>query len=246
MPGRFHPHLRRIGVALVLAAASWLLVQTSDHQLRRERRSESAQTTPQGADVLPAQTNPKTKLAKGKLLVAAETLGDPNFAETVVLLTDYNEKGAMGIILNRATGVKLSELLPRIESLEQRDDPIYEGGPVERAEILMLVRSPQEPEHSQLVFEDIYLSSSADLLKRLAKESGRQDAPFRVYSGYAGWAPEQLETEVEAGAWHIFPATRALVFAAQPEDLWPTLIRRTTLRLAHTGPVRKARHNSPS
>jgi putative transcriptional regulator len=189
----------------------------------------------QPAFLQPVQNAPQSRLAKGKFLVAAVELGDPNFAETVVLLTDYNhDKGAMGIILNRATRVKLTELLPRLQSLTERADIIFEGGPVERAEILLLVRAPHEPEDSQPVFGDVYLSNSADLLERLTKERAKEETPFRVYSGYAGWAPGQLEAEVELGAWHIFPATSAAVFDTQPEDLWPQLIRRTTLRLANT------------
>lgn len=238
MPRRLRSHLRHVAVAIQFAAACCLLVALGPTTSKQPRESKSTSRTVLTAGVgLRAQTNLKTGLGKGKILVAAETLGDPNFVKTVVLLTDYKEDGAMGIILNRATGVKLSELLPRIESLKQRDDPIYEGGPVERAEILMLVNSVEEPEHSQRVFGDVYLSSSADLLKRLARETGRQDAPFRVYSGYAGWAAGQLEAEVEVGAWHIFTATRAMIFDTQPEDLWPDLIRRTTLRLALTRPA---------
>ncbi len=238
MPRCLCTHRRRIAVAIQLAAACCLPIALGPTTPKQPRESKSISRAVLAAGVgLRAQTNLKTGLAKGKILVAAETLGDPNFAKTVVLLTDYNEDGSMGIILNRATGVKLSELLPRIESLKQRDDPIYEGGPVERAEILMLVDSAEEPEHSQRVFDHVYLSASADLLKRLARETERQNTPFRVYSGYAGWAPGQLEAEVEVGAWHIFPATRTMIFATRPEDLWPDLIRRTTLRLALTRPV---------
>jgi putative transcriptional regulator len=194
------------------------------------------------AAVLTVQRSRVDSLAKGKLLVASDGLRDPNFAETVVLLVEYNEQGAMGVILNRATRVKLSELLPRIKGLKQRGDPIYEGGPVERSEILMLLRSTQEPEHSRAVFADVYLSSSADLLKRLAAESSRDNAPFRVYSGYAGWASGQLEAEVGAGGWHIFPASAAVVFAPEPGGLWRDFISRATLRLA----LRPLRFEAPA
>jgi putative transcriptional regulator len=186
-----------------------------------------------------AQRSRAGSLARGKLLVASDELRDPNFAETVVLLIEHSEEGAMGVVINRATRVKLSELLPKIEGLGQRGDTIYEGGPVERSEILMLLQSEQEPEDSRVVFRDVYLSASAALLKRLAAEPAREKAPFRVYSGYAGWAQGQLEAEVEAGAWHIFPATETAVFASRPEDLWREFIDRTTLRLAGRGHGRR-------
>jgi putative transcriptional regulator len=212
----------------------WMLIESPTSQTTREHRRVTAQASLLAPSLFRlTQSNSGTRLAKGKILVAATELGDSNFAETVVLLTEYNEEGAMGIILNRPTRVKLSELLSRIESIEQRDDPIFEGGPVERSEFLLLVRSLKPPEASQLIFGDVYLSSSADLLRRLAKETARQNAPFRVYSGYAGWAAGQLEAEVEANAWYILPSTSAMVFAARPEELWEQLIRSTTLRLAH-------------
>lgn len=192
-----------------------------------------------------AQRSRAGSLARGKLLVASGELRDPNFAETVVLLIEHGEEGAMGVVINRATRVKLSELLPKIKGLTERADTIYEGGPVERSEILMLLRSAQEPEDSRVVFGDVYLSASAALLKRLAAEPPRENAPFRVYSGYAGWAPEQLEAEVEAGAWHIFPATAETVFAS-PEELWRELNDRTTLRLAGGRRDRGARWLTPA
>jgi putative transcriptional regulator len=184
------------------------------------------------AGVLPVQSAPESRLAKGKLLVSSEELRDPNFGESVVLLLDYNEHGAKGVIINRATHIKISELLPKVESLKQRGDTIYEGGPVARDEIMMLVRASEEPEDSRPVFRGIYLSKSAELLKRLVAESTEAKPRFRVYSGYAGWGPGQLDAEVEIGAWHIFPATAAIVFSPQPEDLWRQFIRRTTMRLA--------------
>lgn len=209
-----------------------MLIESAPRTAREDRRANTQASAMAPSFFRLVQNHSGARLAKGKILVAVPELGDSNFAETVVLLTDYNEEGAMGIILNRPTRIKLSELLSRLESVEQRDDPIFEGGPVERSEFLLLVRSLKPPEASQLIFGDVYLSSSADLLRRLAKESARHNAPFRVYSGYAGWAAGQLEAEVEAHAWYILPSTAATVFAARPEDLWEQLIRSTTLRLA--------------
>lgn len=221
--------------AWLCALASWFLL-TSFHGASPPSCSGAGSNTRAAAATTaalrPAQLARQPQLAKGKLLVANRDLGDPNFARTVVLLIDYNDQGAMGVIINRATRVKLSDLLPRIESLQGRPDPIYEGGPVERAEILMLVRSPKEPEDSTLLFDNVYLSISADLLKRLAGQPPQDDISFRVFSGYAGWGPEQLDTEVEMGSWHILPATTGAVFAPNPEAIWQDLIDRTTLRFA--------------
>jgi putative transcriptional regulator len=223
-----------LGAVLLIALCAWQASTLFPDPAMRGSSDVSlpAHLGPDRTLVLPVQHSRHGSLAKGKLLVASDTMRDPHFAEAVILLVTYNEQGAMGVIINRATQVKLSELLPRVKGLEQRGDTIYEGGPVERSEILMLVRSAKEPEDSRVVFGDVYLSASAELLKRLAAESPRNDPPFRVYSGYAGWAAGQLESEVELGAWHIFPASAGTVFASRPEDLWREFIDHTTLRLA--------------
>jgi len=181
-----------------------------------------------------AQHGPKP--AQGKFLVAGRGLGDPNFAETVVLLVGHSEQGTMGIIINRATKVKVSELLPEIKSLEQRDEIVYIGGPVARRNILLLIQSDGEPVESKLVFGDVYVSSSPELLEQLAGESG-EGTPFHVFAGHSGWAPGQLEAELAEGAWHILPASAAAVFDSEPSGVWPKLIDRTNLRYAGVGTI---------
>ncbi len=185
--------------------------------------------TPAESSATPAQHGPK--LAQGKFLVASRGLRDPNFAETVVLLIGHNEQGTMGLIINRATNVKVSELLPEIKSLEERDEIVYIGGPVARRNMLLLIQSEEEPVESKLVFGDVYVSSSPELLEQLAGETG-EGTTFRVYAGHSGWAPGQLEAEMAEGAWHILPASAAAVFDSAPSGVWPKLIDRANLRYA--------------
>ena len=218
-----------IAAMLILLAASLAPAPSRSRVLLAPPRSASIEPHgAPGAAFLTAQRSAEGLLAKGKLLVASSDLRDPNFARTVVLLIDYSERGAMGVIINRATRVKLSAALPEMEGLKERDDLLYEGGPVAREEIVMLLRAPQEPADARLVFGDVYISNSSDLLESLDGKS----VPFRVYSGYAGWAPGQLEAETRAGSWHVFPGAAEPIFTSQPGDLWNQFIRRTTLRLA--------------
>lgn len=177
------------------------------------------------------QRRPQPELAKGKMLVAAEGLPDPNFGESVVLLLEDDETSTMGLVINRDTGVRLSEILPDLKGLDSTDATIFEGGPVERHKILVLVRASSPPDEAQLVFEDIYVSGSADLLKSLVSESAK-DQDFRAFSGYAGWGPGQLEAEIREGAWFVFPGNRRAVFDPRPGNVWQEFIRRTTLQLA--------------
>lgn len=176
----------------------------------------------------PGSFGSQGSLAKGKFLVASRDLIDPNFSETVVLLIDYDWHGAMGLVINRPSEVRLSTVLPGMEGLQQRTDTIYIGGPVARSQMLLLLRSDNQPQGSRHVFEDIYASSSRTVLQRMidgAHGTGR----FRVYAGHAGWAPGQLDREVSRGDWHVLQADAETIFDMAPSEIWPELIRRSTV-----------------
>jgi len=167
------------------------------------------------------------ELSKGKFLVASKKLRDPQFFETVVLLIDYGSQGAMGLVINRPTTVKLSKVLPEIEGLQKRSDTIYLGGPVAKNQLMLLIRTNSPPEESRLVFKDIYLSSSQTIIEKMIDNPDTPER-FRVYAGYAGWAPGQLDQEVSRGGWHILEADEESVFDKTPAEIWPELIRRSS------------------
>jgi putative transcriptional regulator len=180
---------------------------------------------------LPAQSELTVEnLETGLFLVASRDLRDPNFASTVVLLTSYGRSGAMGLIVNRRSQTPLSRIFPALSG-KIRADLIHEGGPVSRSGALALVRSKTRPEpDSRPVVADVYLVASKGVLDKLLNGGSHED--LRVYLGYAGWAPGQLEAEVEAGAWHLVRANEAGVFDGNPDTLWERLRRKATLRLA--------------
>jgi putative transcriptional regulator len=167
------------------------------------------------------------ELAKGKFLVASKQLRDPQFFETVVLLIEYDSQGAMGLVINRPTTVKLSKVLPEIEGLQKRSDTIYLGGPVAKNQLMLLIRTNSPPEGSRLVFKDIYISSSQTIIEKMIDNPDTPER-FRVYAGYAGWAPGQLDREVSRGGWHILRADEESVFDKTPSEIWPELIRRSS------------------
>jgi putative transcriptional regulator len=182
--------------------------------------------------VVAAQSTRATDLAAGKLLVASRDLHDPNFAETVVLLVHYDEEGVLGLILNRRTRIPIGRAFPDIqESAKGRSDSIYEGGPVQRAVALALLRSRGKIEKAECVFADVCMVSGKPLLEKILAE-GTEPGMFRLYSGYSGWTAEQLQREVELGGWHIFRGDASMVFDAHPESLWSRLIRKTEERIA--------------
>ncbi len=171
-------------------------------------------------------------LAIGKLLVASRDLGDPNFAKTVILLVHYDEeKGAVGLVINKRTDVPISRVFHDLKEASGRKDPVYIGGPVELNSVLALLKSAKKPEGADRVFGDVYLISDRDLLTKTLASSAEATV-FHTYVGYAGWQTGQLEHEVELGAWHILPADAGTVFHADPDSVWERMIRRTELQIA--------------
>ena len=171
-------------------------------------------------------------LAKGKFLIASRRLNDPNFSETVVLLIRYGPDGATGLVINRPLNVKLSTVLPDFKKSELQDEALYLGGPVEPNKMLLLLRSAKPPPESMPVFGDVYISSSREELQRLIKSTSK-DEKFRIYAGYAGWAPKQLESECSRGDWHILKADIKAIFDKKPSEIWPELIHRFTVNWVH-------------
>ena len=176
-----------------------------------------------------AADGPQMAPARGRFLVAQRDLRDPNFRETVVLLTEYDETGAMGLIVNWPTAAPAAELIPQVDGIAERVDTIFVGGPVARQVMLMLMRSESDLPEAERIFADVHLSTSRDLLQQLV--SGEVEvAEMRLYSGYAGWSPGQLDFELEAGGWLVVPAEAELVFAADPDRVWDELVRQSDVQ----------------
>ena len=185
---------------------------------------------------LPVQSKNTKNLGLGTLLVASRDLGDPNFAETVVLLVHYDAESVVGLILNRRTDIPLSRALEGLQGAKGRSDPVYLGGPVEGSVVFALLQSPAKLEGGERVLGAVYMIFRKTPLEQSL--SARPDpGAFHVYLGYAGWTNEQLRREVELGSWFIFPADAATVFDAHPNSLWSRMIRKTEQKLAGNEPA---------
>lgn len=171
-----------------------------------------------------------TALANGVFLVANPDLPDPNFRETVVLITQPEVGGGpLGVIVNRPIAAKLSEVIPGAATVPEQFDQIYGGGPVARNRLLFLIRSPEPPERSLQVLRDVYLSGDRELLEKIVR--GEMTVPtFRAYAGYSGWARGQLQAEIVRGGWYVIQADADTVFAADVSTIWPGLIKRITTK----------------
>jgi putative transcriptional regulator len=167
--------------------------------------------------------------AKGRLLVATPPLVDPNFDRTVVLLLEHGVEGSVGIVLNRPTDATVAEAVPGWEALAAAPGVLFIGGPVstEAAIALGTAVSPAAEGWSPVLDE----VGTVDLHRRPEDLAGTIDS-VRVFAGYAGWGPGQLEAELEADAWLVVPAEPDDVLGDQPNDLWRRVLRRQGGRLA--------------
>lgn len=167
---------------------------------------------------------------KGRLLLATPPLEDPNFDRTVVYMLEHHDDGALGVIINRPMSEELREPLDRWSELTS--GAVFQGGPVETDALiaLALTRQPLTEPTDELAPVSGTIAS-ADLTADPAFVAARVTA-VRIFRGYAGWGPGQLESEIEAGAWLVLDAEPTDVFAPDPRDLWRDVLRRQGGRLA--------------
>jgi putative transcriptional regulator len=162
------------------------------------------------------------------LLVARPGLPDPNFRETVVLATRHPGGGTVGVVLNRPTPVLVHRLFSQQETLRNRPDRVFAGGPVAPRALVAVFRSTERPAEALRVLADVYLSFDGSLIETLVV--GRPAASIRVFVGYAGWAPGQLELELAREDWAVLPPDADTILRADPATLWRELVRRASLR----------------
>jgi putative transcriptional regulator len=158
---------------------------------------------------------------KGQLLIAVPALLDPNFRRTVVLVGEHNEEGALGLVLNRSSDTTVEEAFPELTVLVDGDDQVHVGGPVQPSAIVIVAEFSDPERAGALVFESVgFLPAEVDpdVLGELPQA--------RVFAGYAGWGPGQLDGELEEGSWIIEPAIARDVFTREPDELWSEVLRR--------------------
>jgi len=169
--------------------------------------------------------------ANAVFLVASPVLLDPNFRESVVLVTQPREGGPWGVIINRPLDYLLSDVFTDIETLKGRKDVLFFGGPVAQDGLVFLVRSQQPPPRAVPVLRDVYVISDIEYIEKLLRRPEPM-RDLRVYSGYSGWAPGQLHQEIARGGWVLVPADADMVFEDDPARIWPELIKRATTKRA--------------
>ena len=148
--------------------------------------------------------------ANGVLLVARPGLEDPNFGRSVVLVTQTDDGHTLGVILNKPTPTRYE------------GQPLWFGGPVLVRSVVALFEAEAPPQAAAFhVHKNVYLSMHPENLALLL---GGRGARYRLYSGFAAWAPGQLESEFGRDAWHVLPAEEALLFREDTSGLWEELL----------------------
>jgi len=161
--------------------------------------------------------------AAGQVLVAARSTGGV-FSQSIVYLLEHGVQGTLGLIVNRQTEVSLKEVVPRLGELDRQGHKLGYGGPVGLNALKFLVHSSADPGDAIKVESEVFASGSPELLERLLREE--LDAEhLRVFIGYAGWAPGQLDGELRRGVWYVDHLPAAQVFEAGP-GAWENLIDR--------------------
>jgi putative transcriptional regulator len=178
-------------------------------------------------------------LRAGQLLVATPSLVDPHFDHTVVLLLDFDGDGALGVVLNRPSGVPVAEILPEWADAATTPDVLFAGGPVGTDSALAVGAIPRPVDGHEPGEDDEPVG-----FRRLYGEVGIIDldtppellAPaltgVRIFAGYAGWGSGQLEAEIESDSWYVVPSAPGDLFGADPEGLWARVLRRQPGELA--------------
>ena len=165
---------------------------------------------------------------EGQLLVAMPTMPDPRFERSVIYVCAHSEDGAMGIVVNKPLeSLSFSELLEQLEIETTHVDErirVHFGGPVEAARGFVLHSADYIHDATMIVDDEFALTATVDVLKALAEGDGPRDSLLAL--GYAGWAPGQLDEEIQNNGWLTVPADEEVVFRLQNDMKWQTAVAR--------------------
>lgn len=157
----------------------------------------------------------------GQLLLAVPSMSDPYFSQTVTLLCEHSEEGAMGLVINQPTKLLMAEVFESVDITGEgpaASEAVYYGGPVSLEQgFLLHSDTAQTYESSHAILPGISLTASRDIIVALAENRGPMH--WRFVLGYAGWSAGQLEDELSGNSWLVTPATSNLVLHTEPKDI---------------------------
>lgn len=160
----------------------------------------------------------------GKLLISSPSMSDANFDRTVVFMIEHNEEGALGVVINRPAPIDVVEAVPQWAAFVAEPRVVFIGGPVAQGSVLALARAEiadTTPEFTPVLGPVGVLDATVD-----PAQLTTPIAEVRLFSGYSGWGPGQLDNELEVGAWFVIEAEPADPLTARPEGLWAEALKR--------------------
>ena len=159
---------------------------------------------------------------RGRLLIASPALVDPNFARTVVLITEHAPEGAMGVVLNRPSETEVGDVAPELAEVVVEGEPVFIGGPVQPQALVVLAEFSDSRAAAWVIAEDVgFVAADTDYA-----DLGDVVRRGRVYAGYSGWDAGQLESELAEEAWIVEPPLPAELFPDDPLALWHDVLAR--------------------
>jgi putative AlgH/UPF0301 family transcriptional regulator len=168
--------------------------------------------------------------AKSFFLVASRDMPDPVFQQTVILMLPPDEPPLVaGVIINKPTDLTLGNLFKQPLAMENRNQKVYFGGPVDLTTPLLVVRTTRPPKSAIKLWTDVYAVADADSISDILKDS-RYGSEARLYLGKAQWAQDQLRGELLEGAWTVVPLKTDLIFDHDTAKIWPTLSQHEHVR----------------
>lgn len=165
---------------------------------------------------------------QGKLLVSSPALVDPNFRKTVVLVAHHDDEGAIGLVLSRPSTVPAVDAVPALDGLPGAGDPVFVGGPVQPEAFMALAEFDDVSDAAAPIFGDVgFVPAGGSETEGAAAEDVQLSIRrVRLFAGYAGWGPGQLEAELEEPSWIVVDAETDDPFADDPDELWRTVLHR--------------------
>jgi putative transcriptional regulator len=170
------------------------------------------------------QSDKSMQSLKGKLILDGGKLAGSEFHRAVVLICHHDPAGAFGLVLNRPSGHKVSEVLTEPLPDPVKDLSLYLGGPVQPQAFSCLIRKSTNDEVTEAtVMPGLRIAHTLDGLAELSREFPAP-AQLKFFAGYAGWGATQLDNEMKQAAWLTYPASMKLVFYSPPEELWKLIL----------------------
>jgi putative transcriptional regulator len=175
-----------------------------------------------GKPDIPTRAMASEKFLKGQLLLDSGQLRGSFFQRTVVLICQHDAEGAFGLVLNRAAGTNAGDMIVADLPERLKTSPLFLGGPVQPSALSFLLTDAFIPDAN--IMPNLSLGHSLDALME-AGESFSSARKVKMFAGYAGWSPGQLEDEIQRDAWLTHPASLELIFEAGPNELWQRILR---------------------